>query len=190
VRPYEHIPFQWSCHIERSPGVFENKEFLDLTGNDPSLSCIARMREDINPDDGGPIFVYHIVYEKWRLEELIIRHPEHAEVLQKYIKRLFDLLPLVKQHFYHPQMRGSFSMKKVLPVIAPDFDYKELEEVQEGTAAQVAYLYAVLDPDTTPDRKADLEQKLRKYCRQDTWAMVEVAYFLAKAARPVRNAGM
>jgi hypothetical protein len=119
-----------------------------------------------------------------------IRHPQHAELLQKYISRLLDLHPIVKQYFYHPQMRGSFSIKKVLPVIAPDLDYGELGEVQEGTAAQVAYLYATLDPNTTADRKADLEAKLRKYCRQDTWAMVEVAYFLARSGRPARPAGM
>ena len=59
VRPYEQIPFQWSCHIERTAGVFEHGEFLDLSGNDPSLGCIERMREVINPDDGGPIFVYY-----------------------------------------------------------------------------------------------------------------------------------
>ena len=190
VRPYEQIPFQWSCHVERSSGVFEHKEFLDLTGNDPSLLCIERMREVINPEDDGPIFVYHMVYEKLRLEELGIRHPEHAELLQKYISRLFDLLPVVKQHFYHPQMRGSFSIKKVLPVIAPNLDYGELEEVQEGTGAQVAYLYAALDPDTTMDRKADLAAKLREYCMQDTWAMVEIAYFLARSGRPARPVGM
>ena len=190
VRPYEHVPFQWSCHIERSPGVFEHKEFLDLTGNDPSLACIERMQQTINPDDGGPIFVYHMTYEKLRLEELGVRHPEHAVLLQKYITRLFDLLPIVKQHFYDPQMRGSFSIKKVLPVIAADLDYGELEEVQEGTAAQVAYLYATLDPCTKPDRKADLDRKLRKYCRQDTWAMVEIAHFLTQEKRPVRTDGL
>ncbi len=187
VRPYEHIPFQWSCHIERSPGVFEHKEFLDLTGNDPSLACIERMQQTINPDDSGPIFVYHMTYEKLRLEELGVRHPEHAVLFQKYINRLFDLLPIVKQHFYDPQMRGSFSIKKVLPVIAADLDYGELEEVQEGTAAQVAYLYATLDPSTEPDRKADLDRKLRKYCRQDTWAMVEIAHFLMQGKRPTRS---
>lgn len=190
VRPYEHIPFQWSCHIERRPGIFEHDEFLDLTGNDPSLPCIEKIREVIDPDDGGPIFVYYETYEKGRLQELAERHPEHAAVLEKYIARLVDLWPLVKENFYHPAMRGSFSMKKVLPVIAPDLDYGELEEVQEGTGAQVAYLYAVFEPATTPERKRDLEGKLRTYCRQDTWAMVEVAYFLAQAGRPVRPAGM
>ena len=190
VRPYEHITFQWSCHIERSPGIFEHGEFLDLTGDDPSLVCIEKMREAINPDNGGPIFVYHATYERGRLQELAERHPQHSEVLGKYIARLVDLLPLVKANFYHPAMRGSFSIKKVLPVIAPELDYGDLDEVQEGTGAQVAYLFAVFDPATKPERKADLGNKLRTYCRQDTWAMVEVAYFLAKAGRPARPAGM
>ncbi len=189
VRPYEQIPFQWSCHIECAPGVFEHAEFLDLTGNDPSLGCIERMREVIPPDGNGPIFVYYQGYEKSRLEELAMRHPEHATLLQVYIHRLVDLHPIVKQHFYHPLMYGSFSIKKVLPVIAPDLDYDDLDEVQEGVGAQVAYLHATLDPNTTADRKASLEAKLRKYCRLDTWAMVEVAYFLARSGRPVRPVG-
>jgi len=190
VGPYEHVPFQWSCHIERSPAVFEHEEFLNLTGDDPSIACIERIQQVINPDDGGPIFVYHMTYEKLRLEELGIRHSKYVDLLQKYIHRLFDLLPIVRQHFYDPRMRGSFSIKNVLPVIAADLDYGGLEEIQEGTAAQVAYLYATLDSNTTPDRKADLEQKLRKYCKQDTWAMVEVAHFLARTGRPTRPDGM
>ncbi|MGE4096580.1 MAG: DUF2779 domain-containing protein, partial [Candidatus Binatia bacterium] len=190
VRPYEQIPFQWSCHIEHSPGVFEHAEFLDLTGNDPSLGCIERMREVIPSDGDGPIFVYYQVYEKLRLEELGIRHPEHNDMMQAYVARLFDLHPIVKQHFYHPHMHGSFSIKHVLPVIASDLDYGELEEVREGVGAQVAYLYATLDPNTTEERKASLEAQLSKYCRLDTWAMVEVAYFLARAGRPVRPDGM
>ncbi|MBI3044001.1 MAG: DUF2779 domain-containing protein [Betaproteobacteria bacterium] len=190
VRSYEHIPFQWSCHIERAPRIFEHAEFLDLTGNDPSIACIERLKEVIDPEGQGPIIVYYALYEKLRLEGLAERHPQYANLLRKYVERLFDLHPIVKQYFYHPMMKGSFSIKSVLPVIAPDLDYEALDEVREGTGAQVAYLYAALDPDTTAERKAELDSKLRKYCRQDTWAMVEVAYFLAKAGRPIRPIGM
>jgi len=186
VRPYEHVPFQWSCHIERAQGVFEHAEFLDLSGSDPSIACIEKMREVIDAKDEGPILVYYAPYERGRLEDLAVRHPEHAALLGAYVERLVDLHPLVKQYFYDPRMEGSFSIKKVLPVIAPDLDYSQLEEVQEGTGAQIAYLYAAFDPNMTDDRKAALEAGLRKYCRQDTWAMVEVAYFLLKAGRPIR----
>lgn len=190
VRPYEQIPFQWSCHVELEPGVFEHEEFLDLSGNDPSLDCIRHMEESIDPDDGGPLFVYHATYEKGRLKELAERHPDHAPLLEKYIDRVVDLLPLVKQHFYHPDMRGSFSIKKVLPVIAPDLDYGQLDDVQEGTGAQIAYMEAALEPDVTPERLARIDEALKAYCRQDTWAMVEIAYFLAQAGRPARPPGM
>lgn len=190
VRPYEHIPFQWSCHLERNSGTFEHAEFLDLSGDDPSLACIRHMQEAIDPGDDGPIFVYHATYEKTRLQELAERHPEHGTLLQTYVDRLVDLLPMVKAHFYHPDMRGSFSLKKVLPVVAPDLGYEELDEVQEGIGAQIVYLAAALDPDTAPERFTDIETKLRMYCRQDTWAMVEIAYFLAQAGRPVRPEGM
>jgi hypothetical protein len=190
LRPYEQVPFQWSCHIERSPGVFEHAEFLDLSGDDPSLKCIDRMREVIDPGDAGPIVVYYSTYERQRLAELAIRHPEHEDLLNKYIERLCDLHPLVKRFFYHPEMRGSFSIKKVLPVIAPEMKYEELEGVQEGTGAQVAYLFATMDSSTSEVRKTEIDAELRKYCRQDTWAMVEVAYFLAKQKRPTRPKGM
>jgi hypothetical protein len=185
-RPYEHAPFQWSCHIEIRPGHFQHAEFLDLSGQDPSLQCIEQMRQAINPYDAGPLIVYNATYERLRLEDLALRHPEHGELLQRYLDRLVDLLPIVQDNFYHPDMQGSFSIKSVLPVIAPDLDYGELEEVQEGTAAQMAYLLVTKDPRTTPARKLDLERKLRTYCRQDTWAMVEVAHFLAGGARPKR----
>ncbi len=185
-RPYEVAPFQWSCHIESSAGQFTHSEFLDLTGNDPSLSCIEEMRQTINPYDVGSIIVYNATYERGRLNELAERHPEHADLMEKYASRLVDLLPIVRNHFYHPSMKGSFSIKRVLPMVAPDLDYGQLDEVQEGTAAQVAYLRATMDPRVTPERKKELENRLRDYCRQDTWAMVEVAHFLAGAQRPVR----
>ena len=184
VRPYEQIPFQWSCHIERAPGVFDHVEFLDLSGNEPSIPCIERMLEAIPPDGTGPILVYYQTYEVGRLRELAERHPQYAAAVNQYLARIVDLHPMVRANYYCPAMLGSFSIKAVLPTIAPDLDYGSLDEVTNGTAAQVAYLYAALDPQTTPGRKAELRDRLLVYCKQDTWAMVEVAYFLQRQTRP------
>jgi Domain of unknown function(DUF2779) len=183
VRPYEQIPFQWSCHIERTPGVFEHVEFLDLSGDDPSIPCIERMLETIPPDCPGPIFVYYQTYEAGRLRELADRHPQYRMQVDQYLLRVVDLHPIVRDNYYHPAMRGSFSIKAVLPTVAPDLDYGNLDEVTDGTAAQVAYLYAALDPHTTLARKAELRERLLIYCKQDTWAMVEVAYFMQRSSR-------
>jgi hypothetical protein len=184
VRPYQQIPFQWSCHIQRVPdGEFEHASFLDLSGDDPSLPCIEAMKAVI-ADDHGCVLVYHATYEAGRLKELAERHPEHAKVLEGWIERLVDLLPLVRDNFYHPVMEGSFSIKKVLKAMAPKMDYAQLEEIQEGTGAQLAYLEAAFDPTVTTERKAEIFKRLAIYCRQDTWAMVVVAYFLARRIAP------
>jgi uncharacterized protein DUF2779 len=188
VGPYEQIPFQWSCHIERAPDTFEHVEFLDLRGNDPSIPCIERMLKAAPPDGPGPIFVYYQTYEAGRLRELTKRHPRYRPEVDQYLARLVDLHPIVRANYYHPALRGSFSIKAVLPTIAPDLDTGTLNEITDGTAAQVAYLYAAFDARTTPERKAELRDRLLTYCKQDTWAMVEVAHFLQRLARPVRVA--
>jgi hypothetical protein len=185
VRPYEQIPFQWSCHIEHAPGEFTHAEFLDLSGDDPSVACIAAMNATIDAADHGPIVVYNATYEQTRLQHLALRHPEYAELLNGYIGRLMDLLPIVKDNFYDARMRGSFSIKKVLAVVAPELKYEELEEVQEGTGAQVAYMQAIFE-NPSPERISEIDRRLRVYCRQDTWAMVEIMHFLAGQPRPAR----
>ena len=187
IRPYEQIPFQWSCHIERAPGVFEHRAFLDLTGNDPSIACIEKMREVLDPDDQGPILVFFKTYEKGRLEGFAERHPQYTGLMENYISRLVDLHPLVKNYFYDPRMKGSFSIKKVLPVIAPDLDYSELEGVQEGTGAQIAYLNYCFELGLASDIRAELKKNMLSYCEQDTWAMVEIGYFLELLERPGPN---
>jgi predicted RecB family nuclease len=143
----------------------------------------------IPPDGVGPILVFHKTYEATRLKELVERHPEFAATVDQYLHRIVDLRPLVEAGYYHPAMRGSFSIKAILPTVAPDLDYGELEEVQHGTAAQVAYLYAALEPTTTPARREALRRELLQYCRLDTWAMVEVAHFLERRPRPARPTG-
>jgi len=182
MRPYQQVAFQWSCHIERKPGVFEHRDFLDTSGDDPSLPCIENLLQTIADD--GPIYVYHATYEKGQLQQLAERYPQHAESIALLIDRVIDLLPIVKNHYYHPAMKGSFGLKQVLPCIAPDLNYADLEDVQQGVGAQNAYLDIVLEQSMSDDEKAKRRKNLFAYCRQDTWAMVEVAYFLEGRGRP------
>jgi len=70
-------------------------------------------------------------------------------------------------------MKGSWSLKSVLPTIAPELSYENLGEVQEGGGAQAAYL-EMIDPATAQERRAQLETSLRDYCRRDTLALVGI----------------
>jgi hypothetical protein len=98
--------------------------------------------------------------------------------LQAIDARLVDLHPVTRDNFYHPDMLGSWSIKAVLPVIAPEMDYALLEGINEGTAASQAYLEAVA-PQTTPERKKEIRRDLLRYCKHDTEAMVRLVHFFA-----------
>ncbi len=89
-----------------------------------------------------------------------------------------DLLTIVRKHYYHPQMYGSWSIKAVLPCMAPDLDYSSLDGVQDGSQAQEAYAEAIA-LETIPERKEELRKGLLAYCRMDTLALVRIVKALS-----------
>jgi hypothetical protein len=60
-------------------------------------------------------------------------------------------------------------------------DYGLLEGINEGGAASDGYLEAI-HPDTAPERKAELEEQLLRYCRFDTEAMVKIVKYFRDLA--------
>jgi len=176
TRPYEALAIQWSCHIEEAPGRFRHEEFLDLSGDPPMRSLTLELIECLG--DEGPVFMW-TRYEEGVLKNLAELYPDLGVPVAKIIDRLFDLHPIVKENYYHPDMLGSWSIKAVMPTINPDMDYAELEGIREGTAASDGFIEAI-QPDISPDRKTELDEQLRRYCRFDTEAMVEIVRFLTR----------
>lgn len=178
TRPYQPMPFQWSCHIERKDGSLEAEMFLDLSGSAPmrsfaeSLVAVAARR--------GPILVYNIGFERSRTRELAERFPDLAPRLEALTHRMLDLLPIVREHYYHPAMNGSWSIKKVIPTVAPELDYERLDGVATSSDAPLAYIEAT-NPQTPPSRRAELERSLRHYCANDTMALVRLVQAFSKA---------
>jgi hypothetical protein len=173
TRPYQQLPFQWSCHIETAPSVFDHEEFLDVSGDDPTRSFTESLIETLG--SSGAILVYSS-FEKTQLNNMAKFFPDLKPEIDLIIDRLVDLLPLTREYYYHPQMKGSWSIKAVLPTVAPDLDYSQLEEVKDGTGAQVAFLEAI-QAGTTLDRKNEIESRLLEYCKLDTLAMVRVVQY-------------
>ncbi len=174
TRPYETLPFQWSCHYEAAPGRMDHAEFLDLTGDPPMRRLAESLIRALGSE--GPVLMY-TAYEKRMINGLIQRFPDLQGSLAAIVDRLVDLAAVTREHYYHPDMRGSWSLKNVLPTIAADMRYSELTGIQEGTEASEGYLEA-LDPATTAERKAELKDQLLRYCKFDTEAMVRLVQFL------------
>jgi len=126
----------------------------------------------------GPILTYS-AFERTVINRLAARFPDLRETLHALTHRIVDLLPLVRAHYYHPDMRGSFSIKAVLPTVAPHLSYAGLGEVKDGVAAQAAFEEAI-DAGTEASRRERLEQQLLAYCALDTLAMVELVRTLSR----------
>jgi len=168
--PYKQIPFQWSCHVEQSDGTLKHHEFLDTTGNDPRRDFAESLIKTLGSD--GPIIVYNAPFEGSRMKELAEAFPDLMSVLLAAVDRLFDLLPLARNYYYHPAMKGSWSIKNVLPTIAPELDYSNLA-VAHGGMAQDAYL-DLIGNELSGAEKTELRKALLAYCEQDTLAMVKI----------------
>ncbi|MGD2032335.1 MAG: DUF2779 domain-containing protein [Gammaproteobacteria bacterium] len=174
TRPYQALPFQWSCHIESEDGSLSHRDWLADGEEPPMRSCAESLLEALGGE--GPVFVY-TSYEQGVLKDLAVMFPDLAPALERLIDRLVDLYPLTKTSYYHPEMRGSWSIKAVLPTIAPDMDYESLGEIREGTGASDAFL-EILRPDTPEERRRHIRRDLLRYCEYDTRALVRVAAFL------------
>lgn len=179
TRPYQKIPMQWSCHRQDADGrLTPLPPFLDTQGADPRRVFAERLVTAIG--ETGPIMVYNASFERSVILALAEAFADLAPALQAMVARLFDLLPVVRAHYYHPSMMGSWSIKRVLPTIAPDLDYANLDDVRSGHMVEPAY-FEMIDPDTPAERRKVLEDALLTYCERDTLAMVRLAEFFAGA---------
>src|SRR5207247_661039 len=85
----------------------------------------------------GSICVYS-GYEWRTLMELAEGMPGLKRALSTVATRLWDLLPIIRQHYYHPEFSGSFSIKSVLPALNASLNYRSLE-ISDGGLASLQY---------------------------------------------------
>ena len=174
-RPYQQVPFQFSLHTLHEDGRVGHDDFIDLSGEDPSLAFAQSLVRVCGT--AGPVFVYNAGFEGQVISSLAARFPDLEDSLRALRHRLVDLKPVTEQHYYHPAQQGKWGLKSVLPTLGGGTDHSQLEGVADGQMAVDAYLEAT-EPDTPLPRKEELRQQLLTDCRLDTWAMVRLWAFL------------
>jgi len=113
MRPYSHTPFQWSVHTVEHPGEPRHDEFLADDCSDPRRPFIGSLLKALGRK--GSVVVYNNkTFESVRLRKLSAWLPEFSKPIAGIQRRLWDLLPVIRSNVYHPDFRGSFSIKSVL----------------------------------------------------------------------------
>ena len=170
-RPYQQLVFQYSLHIQESfSSLIEHREYLADPSEDPRPDFIEQLINDCGTC--GDIIVYNIGFERGKLNDLIRVFPRYSSHLKGIINRLKDLMiPFQQKWYYTPEMRGSYSIKYVLPALVPELSYNELD-IKDGGNASNTFLSMV-----NGSFEGNVEQtrsQLLEYCKLDTYAMVKI----------------
>lgn len=126
MRPYEQSSFQWSCHTIQSPGAdVEHSEWLNTDDAFPNFEFARSLKKQIGNE--GTVYIWSN-YEVVILREIGTqmakygkKDPELAKWLEAMVTegnpRIVDLCALAKDYYFHPAMKGSLSIKYVLPAV-------------------------------------------------------------------------
>ena len=169
LKPYQQIPFQYSAHYENN-GTMEHYEFLADPSNDPREAFVKSLINDMKKD--GDILVYNIGFERGRLNELIRIFPKYQPQLESIIDGMKDLMiPFKEKWYYVPAMKGSYSIKYVLPALVPSLSYDDLD-INNGSLASSTFANLHNVNDLNQMKKT--RKHLLQYCKMDTFAMVKI----------------
>ncbi len=171
-RPYQQIPFQYSLHILFEPHAkLKHNSHLGNGMADPRPDLIEQMIRDLG--SSGSIITWNMSFEKGVIAKLSIDFPEYEEELMAIHSRIVDLMHPFRPKqgvVYSEAFEGSYSIKKVLPVMAPELSYSDLNIQEGGTASFMYGQMAGLEP----NEREQLREDLLAYCHLDTLAMVKI----------------
>jgi predicted RecB family nuclease len=171
-RPWQIVPVQFSVHAEGRGGGFAHYEWIAEGPEDPRPALAQALVEACA--GARAVVAYYASFERDCLRQLREAVPPLGRELERIERRLVDLLPVVRNHVYHPDFGGSFSIKKVLPALVPGLSYGDLE-IADGERATVELLRLMFAGDAmAPADRAALRGALLRYCERDTWAMVKL----------------
>ncbi len=173
-RPYEAVTFQYSLHLQDTPDAKpRHVAYLHDQMSDPAPALSAHLRQHALP--GGTFVAWYARFEKDRNTEMGKRLPEFEPFYASVNDRMYDPIALFKKKggsYFHSDFMGSASLKKVLPVLAPELSYKDLA-IQEGETASNGWP-TLIDPHTPAAKRDKLRDDMLAYCGRDTLAMVRI----------------
>jgi predicted RecB family nuclease len=179
--PYDAVPVQFSCHIESAGGQVTHHEWLAEGPGDPRPALAERLIRACA--SARVIVAYNAGFERGCVLRMADALPTLADPLRRVADRLVDLLPVMRNHVYHPDFGGSFGLKSVLPAMVPELRYDTLAIGDGATASLELERLLFLEAELTPETMAQLRTDLLRYCHQDTWGLVKLTERLRHLAR-------
>ena len=114
-------------------------------------------------------------FEKGVIKNLAKMYPDLSKALMNIHDNIVDLMvPFYNRDYYTKDMRGSYSIKYVLPALFPndkERDYHNLDLIHNGSEAMNSFRNL---GSLSKEEQEYVRDRLLKYCYLDTYAMVKI----------------
>jgi|688.fasta_scaffold87952_1 hypothetical protein len=130
MRPYELLAFQWSCHTVVKPGATPvHSDWINTSNEFPNFKFAEALMDRIK--ESGTVLmwathentvlntIYHQMEEYGYQNSDLKNWLENTATIKalNITGRLVDMNAMTLQNYFHPEMKGKTSIKKVLPAI-------------------------------------------------------------------------
>jgi hypothetical protein len=173
TKPFELIPFLFSMTFEEN-GTIVSKSFFKEIEEDDRLVFLLEIIDATKAF--ATILVFDKSLEENVLNQLAVLFPERLTDIEEIKRKMLDLsLPIKQGNYYHPEMKGNFTLKSIIPIVNPQLNFDELT-IQSGVTAM--YLYESTKESISPIEKESIKQELINYCEMDALATHQLFHYL------------
>jgi len=173
TKPFQQIPFLFSMvYLEDSKWV--KKSHFKSIETDNRLEFLEAIISHTQPFE--TILMYDKSLEENVLNQLAVVYPEYQIKIQELKSKIVDLAELIKQgNYYHPSMKGNFSLKSLAPIIHSDTNFDKLD-IQSGISAM--YIYESMLLMSNDIEKETIKAQLIEYCEMDALVTYQLLNYL------------
>ena len=173
TKPFQQIPFLFSMvYLENNNWV--KKSYFKPIETDNRVEFLEAILS--YTQNFETILMYDKSLEENVLNQLISLYPDYKTQVDLLKNKIVDLAELIKQgNYYHPSMKGNFSLKSLAPIIHSDTNFDKLD-IQSGISAM--YIYESLLAMDNDIEKETIKAQLIEYCEMDAVVTYQLLNYL------------
>ncbi|MEO8761538.1 MAG: DUF2779 domain-containing protein [Bacteroidia bacterium] len=173
--PFEAMPFLFSWHSMASESAMPQHTYFYQEENKYAgkalLDYLIGEAEKVNT-----ILVFDTAQELKVLSSVVKHFPEYKKLIDALKNKFVDFSDVfTKLWYYHPNTKGSMSLKKIYESVFGKSIFDELA-IKSGLLA--SYKYDEYLKETDLFKKEELKNNLIEYCKTDTQAMYDLFVYL------------
>lgn len=171
TKPFQQIPFLFSM-ISEEDGELKNYSYFKPIEEDFRKEFLEHIL--LVTKDYQSILMFDKSLEETVLNQLAELFPEYKNDIDALKQKIIDLAePIKKGNYYHPEMKGNFTLKSLAPLVNQEAGFNHLD-IQSGITAM--YIYESLLTKNAIEAE-QIKEQLIQYCEMDALITFQLLQF-------------